>query len=266
MSAKVASRGLGSRVGRIVRNRVAGGAARVRARRPERAFHSTHYLRHTQRRQEHLGTLGLPLAGRSVLEVGAGVGDHTSFFMDRGCTVLSTDGRNANVAVLRRRFGSESARILDLDDPDPQFPSSFEVVYCYGTLYHLCRPEVALAYLAARCSGLLLLETCVSFGDEEAVNLTPEPRWSPSQAVSSVGCRPTRPWVRARLQEHFSDVYSTVTQPWHEEFPLDWTRPPPPGRLSRSVFVASRQPLSLPSLTEGLPQRQERPEGFECLA
>lgn len=261
MPPSFASSGLWSRVGQVVRNGAAIGAARVRARRPENSFHSAHYLRHTQRRQEHLATLGLPLAGRSVLEVGAGVGDHTSFFTDRGCDVLATDGRDANVAVLRRRFGPQAARALNLDDPDPQFTRPFEVVYCYGTLYHLSRPQEALAYLAARCSGMLLLETCVSFGDEEAVNLTPEPRWNPSQAVSSFGCRPTRPWVHARLQEHFSHVYSPVTQPWHDEFPLDWTQPPPAGRLSRAVFVASRERLSMPSLTESLPKSHERAEG-----
>ena len=56
-------------------------------------FRSDHYQRHNRRRQEHLATLELPIAGRSVLEVGAGIGDHTAFFTDRGCRVTATDGR-----------------------------------------------------------------------------------------------------------------------------------------------------------------------------
>src|SRR5258706_7389962 len=56
-------------------------------------FRSLGYLRHNQRRQEHLASLGLELADRSVLELGAGVGDHTTFFLDLGCTVTAVEPR-----------------------------------------------------------------------------------------------------------------------------------------------------------------------------
>ena len=39
--------------------------------------HSENYLRINGRRLEHLASLGLPLDGRTVLEVGAGLGDLT---------------------------------------------------------------------------------------------------------------------------------------------------------------------------------------------
>jgi hypothetical protein len=54
---------------------------------PIDVFHSAHYQRHNQRRQEHLASLGLDISGATVLEVGAGIGDHTSFFLDRGCQI-----------------------------------------------------------------------------------------------------------------------------------------------------------------------------------
>ena len=68
-------------------------------------FHTDHYLRHNQRLLEHLATLGLPIAGRTVLEVGAGIGDLTSFFLDRAI-------RRAEAAVLGRE-----ARLVDAEDP-----------------------------------------------------------------------------------------------------------------------------------------------------
>ena len=138
-------------------------------------FHSRHYLRHTQRRQEHLASLGLPLAGRSVLEVGAGTGDHTSFFLDRNCSVVTTEPRPANLALLRRRYPHLDVKELDLDTPDTGFDSTAEIVYCYGTLHHLARPAEALAFLADRCTSMLLLETCVSPGTHEALNPVDEP-------------------------------------------------------------------------------------------
>lgn len=232
-------------------------ARRVRPVAPRTEFHSDHYLRHNQRRLEHLATLDLPIANRSVLEVGAGIGDHTTFFLDRGCTVTITEGRDANLEVLRRRFSGKRVKRLDLDAPDESFTEVFDVVYCYGLLYHLARPAPAIAYLAARCSDLLLLETCVSPGLEVEQYPEEEAAHRPSQALSGTGCRPTRPWVLNELRRHFDHAYVTRTQPWHEEFPTDWTASPS-GRLTRAVFVAARRPLVSDLLSTEPLQQQER--------
>lgn len=223
---------------------------------PQESFWSPEYVRHTQRRQEHLASLQLPLAGRSVLEVGAGIGDHTSFFLDRGCAVTVTDGRPENVDAIRELYPGRDARLLPLDPPpaDP-FPVA-DVVYCYGLLYHLSDPGPALAFMARSCGSLLLLETCVSFGEDLALNPVTEPEESPTQAITGRGCRPTRPWVWNQLRGLFEFVYATTTQPWHEEFPLDWGAPR--DGLSRAVFVASRRPVESGSLTDRLPSLQTR--------
>ena len=49
-----------------------------------------------QARQSHLASLGLDLANKRVLEVGAGIGLHTPFFRERGCEVTVTDGPGAS--------------------------------------------------------------------------------------------------------------------------------------------------------------------------
>ncbi len=227
--------------------------------RPESTFGSTEYIRHNQRRQEHLATLGLPLAGRTVLEVGAGIGDHTSFFIDRGCLVTVTEGRPANAAALKRRYPGLRVDLLDLDNVDPAFSEQAEIVYCYGTLYHLRRPAQAIAALSRCCTAMMLLETCVSFGTEPALNAVDEPAYNPTQALSGTGCRPTRPWVCAELKRHFGYVYLPLTQPWHEQFPLDWlTAPTDANTLTRAVFIASREPIVNELLTERIPTRQRR--------
>jgi hypothetical protein len=224
---------------------------------PLAVFNGWHYLHHNQRRQEHLASLGLDLADRSVLEVAAGIGDHTSFFLDRGCSVIVTEGRPENVKLLRTRYPELDVRRLDLDDPPADFAETAEVIYCYGALYHLARPAEALAFLAEHTSDLLLLETCVSPGDAIELNPVSEEGANPSQALSGTGCRPTRPWIWTELEKHFPFVYLTVTQPWHEEFPLDW-HAPANGKLTRAVFVAARRELSLPTLSPELLDRQTR--------
>jgi hypothetical protein len=117
------------------------------------------------------------------------------------------------VAALRGRFPELKVALLNLDQPDPTFHEVAEVVYCYGTLYHLSRPLEALEFLSRCCSGMLLLETCVSYGDREELNPVPERAYTPSQAVSGQGCRPTRPWIYTRLKRHFEYVYLPTTQP-----------------------------------------------------
>lgn len=228
---------------------------------PALPFRSDHYLRHNARRLEHLASLGIALAGKTVLETGAGIGDHTHYFLDRSCSVTATDAREDNLAILRSRYPQLRVEQLDLESPRPLAGAPFDVVYCYGLLYHLRTPAEALHYMAGACRQLLLLETCVSAGSDLAVNLVPERALDPTQARSGTGCRPTRAWVFARLKEDFAHVYLPHTQPNHPEFPLDWTDPTLRQQgLIRAIFIAARERIDNPLLLAELPVRQRRHE------
>jgi len=222
-------------------------------------FVSDHYRRHNQRRQEHLATLELPIAGRSVLEVGAGIGDHTSFFRDRGCAVTATDARPELLELLAARHPGVKTVPWNLEGPPPSGLAPHDVVYAYGILYHTANPAEVLERLAGLCGQLLLLETCLSQGADAACPIVDEIAADPTQAVSGRGSRPTRAWVLRELGRHFPHAYMSRTQPWHEEFPLDWTpQAPAPGHLIRGVFVASRAPLDQRRLSPRVLDRLER--------
>lgn len=225
---------------------------------PSTAFLSADYQRINQRRLEHLASLGLDIDGRTILEVAAGIGDHTSFFIDRGCRVVSTEARKENLKILRSRYPGIEVRHLDVEKADPGFRETFDVVYCYGCLYHLQHPGAAIEVMARHCGKLLLMETCVSYADAELLNPCDENPGDPTQSVSGHGCRPTRKWVYNQLKKYFEFVYLPKTQPWHEQFPLDWTTAPPENKLTRAIFVASREKLNNGCLTEGIPLKQER--------
>ena len=120
---------------------------------PVEAFHSDNYLRHTARRLEHLASLGIPVAGKTVLDVSSGIGDHARYYMDRGCRVTMTEVRQENIDVLRRRFPEGDIQMIDLENPRTLAGAPFEVIHCYGLLYHLGKPDVAIDYLSAICSG-----------------------------------------------------------------------------------------------------------------
>jgi len=231
----------------------------------ESAFRRPDYLRINARRLEHLAGLGLPIAGRDVLEVGAGIGDLTSFFLDRGCSVTAIEPRPENRACFAAQYGEAATmptgrlRILPGDAwrlaahgamaPHP-------VLFCYGLLYHLDRPLDALREMAASCSDLLLLEARVSYAADERLEAEEEDAADPTNAVSGQACLPSRRWVYARLAELFPHVYMPLTQPAHPQFHLDWRRPePPPGR-HRAIFVASRRELVNSVLHRGVPDLQ----------
>jgi hypothetical protein len=228
---------------------------------PALQFHSDFYIRHTARRLEHLASLRIPVAGMSVLEVGAGIGDHSSYYMDRGCTVTVTEARPENLEYLKKRYPHCDLHRLDMDSPSPLPCAPFDLVHCYGLLYHLKKPEQALEFLARNTRKMLFLETCASFGETEAINDVGEVQIDPTQACSGVGCRPTRPWLFRKLQGLFEFVYLPKTQPNHEEFPIDWTAPEKHhGSFVRAVFIASREKLDNPMLTPSLIDKQTRHE------
>ena len=104
-------------------------------------------------RMDHLASLNLPIEGRSVLEVGAGIGLLSGFFEERGCTVLSTDARPENVAEIKRRNPRRDVAMLDLEQPAQVAAlGKFDIAFCYGTLYHLASPEPALSGSCSRTS------------------------------------------------------------------------------------------------------------------
>jgi 2-polyprenyl-3-methyl-5-hydroxy-6-metoxy-1,4-benzoquinol methylase len=121
-------------------------------------FSSEHYQTHNRARLEHLVSLGLPLAGR-VLELGSGPGDHTAFYIERGCSVVATDARDECLAELRTRFPQVEVRRMDLNQPEElRELGLFDIVHCYGLLYHLESPEPVIAEVSGICRRLLLLE------------------------------------------------------------------------------------------------------------
>ena len=206
-------------------------------------------------RQTHLASLGLELARKQVLEVGAGIGLHTPFFLERGCTVLVTDGNAENVDEIRRRLPHVPSALLDLEqDGALDHLGTFDIIYCYGLLYHLSNPEAALAKFASVCRGQLLLETVVGLGRYPELQLIRD-FVSNNQAISGIGCRPTRPWIMQTLTRYFGHAYITRTQPDYPDFTPDWIIPET-RLIYRGVFVGSKYPLASPELLSELPDRQ----------
>ena len=225
---------------------------------PQSDFHSYRYLRNTARRLEHLATLGLSYQDQSILELGAGIGDLSTFFLDRGATVHATEGRPENYAFLADRFSEEpniTTELLDLDPPPADFERTYDMVVSYGLLYHLSDPAAGLDFMSNATNQTLLLESICRPGEDLAINPHKEVQAQAGAAYTGMGCRPTRKWVHQQLCERFEFVYLPTTQPSHSEFPTDWTKPRY-AAATRAIFVASRVPIKSPLLTQDLPMTQ----------
>lgn len=218
-------------------------------------FLTANALAINQARQDHLSSLGLDIdPDRRVLEVGAGIGLHTQFFLERGCDVVSTDGRADNVGEIRRRWPDLPVLQIDLEcESDLRRLGMFDLIYCYGLLYHVGDPDRVLAMLAEVCRGQILLELIVNMDVDQTLYLVSDPLVN-DQSTIGRACRASRSWILDHLTHHWGHGYITKTQPNHPEFPLDWTKHT--GRNTRAVFVGSRTALSNPMLSTEVMQTQ----------
>ncbi|MHA1290570.1 MAG: [2,4-di-O-methyl-alpha-L-fucopyranosyl-(1-_3)-alpha-L-rhamnopyranosyl-(1-_3)-2-O-methyl-alpha-L-rhamnopyranosyl] dimycocerosyl phenol-phthiocerol 3'''-O-methyltransferase, partial [Candidatus Thorarchaeota archaeon] len=78
------------------------------------SFTEEFYQLHNKKRQEHLASLSLPIDGKIILEVGAGIGDHSQFFIDRGCPMVITDAREQNAEEIGERYQSPNVTVFTL--------------------------------------------------------------------------------------------------------------------------------------------------------
>lgn len=209
----------------------------------------------TRARQDHLASLGLDLSHKRVLEVGAGIGMHTPFFISRGCDVVVTDGNPENVESIKRRLPNNECFVLDLEQEDSLVHlGQFDIVYAYGLFYHLGNLESAIRLLSEICTGQMLIETRVSVSFDDSIEYMTD-HGGNNGSICRKASRPSRLWVMNRLAKYLGHAYTSVTQPNHEDFPLNWNLAK--GSDNRAIFVASKVPLVLPALSETLPEVQD---------
>jgi SAM-dependent methyltransferase len=211
------------------------------------SFESDDAKRINTARLEHLASLELPIRGRRVLDVGSGPGHLAQFFVERGCEVVSTDARVENIEYMHELYPHHEGYVADVEEADFSQFGRFDVVFCYGLLYHLENPARALRNVSAVCDDLLLLETMVT--DSRAPVLRLEDEYlSANQALRGIAHRPSPAWVGMALNRiGFRYVYIARQPPEHPDYRIEWlddAATARDGHLLRAIFVASRTPLA----------------------
>lgn len=214
-------------------------------------FTSEWYQNFNSKRLEHLANLDLDLCNKKVLEVSAGVGDLTHFWLDRDCKVTVTEPRLENRKQIQQKFPQTEILDIDLNKNDLQtiFNEKFDIIFCYGVLYHLKNPAKTLKILSEQCKGLLLIETIVHESDDLTISKGQRNIDDVKTGIDGYWNRMTRKLTFITLKFFFPYVYTPINQPKHSHFSLNWTKE---GKVRRMIFIASRTPLANEKLSEVL--------------
>jgi hypothetical protein len=187
-------------------------------------------------RIEHLNTLNLDFKNKKILETGCGgQGDITKFLLEKGSYVTLNDYRENNIKSLLNILNINLPyNCWDLNEI-PETDEMFDIIVCYGTLYHLSKPKYAISKMSKLCKEFIIISTVTSGKNDEELNLLYEGT-TPQQSHNGTGCRPGRLLFFNSLKENFKYVYMLKTQPNDSEYPLVF---PSYEGNSRNIFIGS---------------------------
>jgi FkbM family methyltransferase len=211
------------------------------------AFDQTHYLAHIEARGQLIRRLvpeltsGLGL--NTALDAGCGLGFFASLLRECGLEVKAFDGRENNVEEARKRYPAISFQQGDVEDISPLQLGSFDLVLCFGLLYHLENPLRAIRNLRAMTGKVLLLESMCLPQYEPIVLLREEPSFDDQSLTdlafyASEGCI-----VKMLYRAGYIAVYRVAVLPDHDDF-----RETEEHTRRRTVLVAALEPLTTPGL------------------
>ena len=207
-------------------------------------FDQLHYKKLIRAREETILNVVqclAPILGlKSAVDAGAGSGFFSQTLLDCGLRVRGFDGRAENVNEARKRFPHIAFEQADLEDRSTLALGKFDLVLCFGLLYHLENPLLAVRHLRSLTEKCLLLESMCVPDDKPSMLLREEPS-ELDQGLTDVACYPSEDsLVKMLYRAGFGFVYRLVTLPKHDDFFETFEH-----RRKRTVLLASSTPIDL---------------------
>jgi SAM-dependent methyltransferase len=185
-----------------------------------------------------LSEVSAPLALKTAIDVGCGVGYFSGVLQSLGLDVQAVDGRQGNVDEAQCRFPAIPFRVCDAQDSALRALGQFDLVFCFGLLYHLENPLSTIRHLHAMTSKLLLVEGVIFPGEEPIMALVDEGP-TEDQGLNHIAFYPTEAClVKMLYRAGFSDVYGFETPPDHGEYHVSAQL-----RRTRTMLAASLSPV-----------------------
>ena len=185
-------------------------------------FDQHHYQRLIRAREEAirnvLHRLSPALGLKTALDAGAGVGFFSQTLADCGLSVRGFDGHAENVAEARKRFPHIAFEQANLEDRSILALGKFDLVLCFGLLYHLENPLLAIRHLRSLTEKCLLLESMCVPDDKPSMLLREEPS-ELDQGLTDVACYPSEDsLIKMLYRAGFGFVYRLAPLPKHDDF------------------------------------------------
>jgi tRNA (mo5U34)-methyltransferase len=207
-----------------------------------RVFDQSHYESLNESRatrlRELLPDLGGKIGARTALDVGCGFGYFSKLLHTLGLNVTAIDGRSENVKEASRRVPEVEFHTMDAEDHSILGFGTFDIVLCFGLLYHLENPFLAIRHLRALTSAILFVESVIFPGEDPVMGLVDE-NLTEDQGLNHVAFYPTESClVKLFYRSGFPFVYRLASMPDHPHF-----RSGPYSRQARTMLTASTRPL-----------------------
>lgn len=176
----------------------------------------------------------------TALDAGCGVGFFSEILQECGLSVCAFDGRMENVLEARKRFPNIPFEQGDVERPEILALGRFDLTLCFGLLYHLENPMLAIRHLHALTNKGLLLESMCIPGHGAGMVWREEPA-AADQSLTDIALYPSEAClVKMLYRAGFAAVYRVAELPDHDDF-----RETPLHARRRTVLFAAAAPAHL---------------------
>ncbi len=206
-------------------------------------FDAEHYESLNTSRAAVVSALLEQLKGRvtlsTAIDVGCGTGYFSGLLKSLGFDVVAVDGRKQNVEEASRRNPGITFKCCDAQSAELLQLGTFDLVFCFGLLYHLENPFLTVRYLREMTKQLLLVEAVIYPGAEPIMGLVDE-GLTDDQGLNHVAFYPTESClVKMLYRSGFAHVYRFQPLADHIEY-----RNTSKTRQVRTMLAASHSPLA----------------------
>ncbi len=182
---------------------------------------------------------------KTAADIGCGLGYFSGFLHSLGFQVTAVDGREENANEGRRRYPDVKFITANAEDLPLVGIQTYDLVLCFGLLYHLENPFRAIRHLSTITSKVLLVESMCAPGIEPSLQLLDE-YYGEDQGLNYVAFYPTESClVKMLYQAGFPFVYGFSSPP---DLPFyhggRWRK------KERTMLVASKEPLNATALVQ----------------
>jgi FkbM family methyltransferase len=211
------------------------------------AFDTRHYLDLIRARgatiRRVVRALKPALGLRRAVDAGCGVGFFAQTLTELGLETRGFDGRFENVVEARKRFPKIAFERGDIESAEIAALGTFDLVLCFGLLYHLESPMRAIRHLRALTGKGLLIESMCAPGDDARMILREEPLQH-DQSLTDMAFYPSELClVKMLYRAGFAHVYRVERLPEHDDF-----RETEDHARRRTMLFASHRPAEVACL------------------